>query len=213
MAEKVELKHDFIKIETDKGVLYGYDQNRFKSKRLQGYACGPVAVSNILAYEKFSRNGKPVIGEDEYLNIYKKLSFFIPVIPRFGVNGIMMTIGLNLYFWLHGRKSFAYWGMTLIGFFRRIKRSLEKDEPVVLAVGPNFPNLFGKKTIGVYVKTENGYRKAWQTRAHYVTVVGMDDEWFKISTWGNEAYINKKEFIDYARWKSLPLFSNIMVIH
>lgn len=206
------LDHNFIEINTENGKMYGGNQNRFESKRLKGYACGPVAVANILAYEKYSKRGIEAIDEKEYNAIFKKLSFFIPVIPRFGVNGLFMALGLNLYFWFHGERRFALWGLFFVGIYGKIKRALDKDEPVVLAVGPNFPNLFGKKTVGIYTKDSEGYHLFWQTRAHYVTVTGIDSEWLRISTWGREAYINRKEYTEYVKKHSLGLFSNVMVI-
>lgn len=207
------LDHDFIEINTENGNLYGGNQNRFKSKRLKGYACGPVAVSNILAYDKYSKNGIKSIDEDAYNDIFKRISYYIPVIPRFGVNGIFMTIGLNLFFIFHKEKRFAVWGLFFAGIYGKIKRALDKDEPVVLAIGPNFPNLFGKKTVGIYTKSVEGYHLTWQSRAHYVTVTGIDSEWIRISTWGREAFINRNEYSEYVKKHSLGLFSNVMIIH
>lgn len=207
------LEHDFIRIQTDNKDIYGGNQSRFKSKRLRGYACGPVAVTNILAYERFARKGIPRISEEQFNALFKELSFFVPVIPKFGVNGVFMALGLNIYFWTHREKRFAVWGVFSFNIFKRIQKSLDKDEPVVLGIGPNFPNFFGKKTIGIYAKNETGYIERYRTNAHYVTVTGIDSEWLRISTWGEEAYINRNEFTQYMKKSSASLFTNILVIH
>ena len=49
-------------------------------------------------------------------------------------------------------------------------------------------------------------------RAHYITVTGIEHGWLRISSWGQEWYINWREYRNFAWIKSCPLFSNICYI-
>ena len=206
------LEHDFIKVNMQGKSLYGGNQNLLSSKRFKGYACGLIGIANILAYNSHSKAGNTEIEEAEYVKLVKKLSHYIPVIPRFGINGMEMAIGLNIYFLTHGIKRVAIWNILPFNIFRIIEKSLNRDEPVVLAIGPNFPNLFGNKRLNFYKKQGNDYTVCYTSKAHYVTVTAMDSKWMRISTWGEECYINREEYKKYMWKNSSPLFTNVLLL-
>ena len=55
-------------------------------------------------------------------------------------------------------------------------------------------------------------RSVSKIRGHYVTVLAINDEWMKISSWGQIYEINLKEYMDYVKKHSNHLFSNIVLI-
>ena len=89
---------------------------------------------------------------------------------------------------------------------------LEAQIPVVLAVGPNFPMLWGNQRLIFYEKDGMLYHPKTTTKAHYVTITEIDGEWLTISSWGKKYYIKKAEYEMYVRKHSNYLFSNILVI-
>ena len=95
----------------------------------------------------------------------------------------------------------------------RIDHMLEQDLPVILSVGPTFPNIFGKRTLNFYTRSNTGdYAVTAKTKAHYVTVTGRDGIYLQISSWGKEYYIDIREYREYVRSYSSPLVSNILCI-
>ena len=50
------------------------------------------------------------------------------------------------------------------------------------------------------------------TKAHFVTITGMDEEWLRISSWGKEYFINRREYDDYVKTHSTWLVSNIGLV-
>lgn len=206
------LEHDFIKVNMNGQSLYGGNQNLLSKKRFRGYACGLIAIANILSYNALSNEKKRDVSEEDYVSLVKKLSHFIPVIPHFGINGIEMAIGLNIYFLSHKIKRVAIWNVIPFNIFCLIRQALDKDEPIVLAIGPNFPNLLGNHRLNLYKKEGDSYVVCYTSKAHYVTVTAMDSKWMKISTWGEECYINREEYKKYIKKYSSSLFSNVLII-
>ena len=104
-------------------------------------------------------------------------------------------------------------GASYGGSGKEISRLLSQDIPVILSIGGNFPLIWKKDRLPLYKKTGDGvYIKSSSTRAHYVTVTGIEHGWLRISSWGQEWYINWREYRNFARTKSCPLFSNICYI-
>lgn len=208
------LSKDLINVVGEKGTLYGGRQQNCKQKHMQGYGCGAIGCANVIFYDAHKVSGKLDISEAEYLEKVDYLrKRFLFVIPRFGMNGIFMAIGLNAYYLTHGVNKRAWWGCRHKNVYKHIERMLENDEPVVLSIGPNFPNLiFGKKTVKLYTFSNGKYTHATSTKAHYVTVTGIDDEWMQVSSWGYKYYVNRKEYTEYVKKHSNGLFSSIMLI-
>ena len=209
------LKEPLFELKDGKESFFGGRQQWFDSKRLQGYGCGVIACANILTHrrlwgeESFRRTPERA----GYLKLSRDLTrFYLPVIPRFGMNGIFMALGIDLYFRTHRLPYRAFWGISKKKMDSRIGRMLSADIPVCFSIGPNFPNLFGNHRLTLYRKNGNTYEPADSTRAHYVSVTAMDGEWYEISTWGYKMYINRKEYSEYVRKHSCPLFSNILVV-
>ena len=84
-----------------------------------------------------------------------------------------------------------------------------QDIPVILAIGPNFPPLLGRKKVTFY-RLENGeYLPAAETAAHFVVVTGIVGEYLQVSSWGKEYYMFWPEYQRYVKKCSSFFASNI----
>ena len=228
----IRLINPLFEIHTGQEKAYGGAQRWFPKKRLQNSGCGIIACANILTqagyigkHSKYAvcpkdtaegsadrRETLRQVDRDSYMRLARTLSFYLPVIEGFGLNGIVMAMGINIYFLFHRLPFVAFWGFSKRRRDKRIEKMLSQDIPVCLAIGPNFPNLFGKHCITLYKKQGGDYLPDTTINAHYVSVTGMDDEWYEISSWGQHMYINKREYDTYAKKHSGYVLSNILYV-
>ena len=157
-------------------------------------------------------------GQSIPLSVYNSVAArlhrgFLPRIPGRGINGLMLTGGLELFF-LRWRMPYSiHWGARSGSLFENIELMLMRDIPVILAVGPNFPLFWQKNTLSFYCREPDGTLvKSCAARAHYVVVTGMDEDWLRISSWGREYYINRGEYTAYGKKHSIPILNSIAVI-
>lgn len=204
------LKHPFLQIDTKKGSAYGGNQAWFPYKFLQKTGCGVISATNVVLH----LHGKEKVSETEYMDFAKKMWLrYLPVIPGFGMNGLTLMIGLNRYFMKAGMEYRACWKVSAKKMLARTDEMLAKDIPVIMAVGPNFPNFRGKQKLNMYTKTGSGnYIRTVKTKAHFVTVTGRDGIWLQISSWGKEYYIDIREYREYVKRYSSPMLSNIICL-
>lgn len=205
-----KLKREFHQIETPNGVSYGGNQAWFPYKFLRNAGCGVISGTDLLLYLK----GRVEITKLEYMDFAKDLwKKYLPVIPVFGMNGLTLMLGLNVYFRNQKMPYGARWMLSGRKMFSRIERMLKEDIPVILSIGPNFPLIWQKEKLNLYRKTNIGeYRLAAKVKAHYVTVTGMNENWIQISSWGKEYYISIQEYEKYVRENSSFLVSNIIYV-
>lgn len=103
----------------------------------------------------------------------------------------------------------ASWGLRFGQILPRIEAMLQQDIPVILAIGPNFPPLLGRKKVTFY-RLENGeYLPAAETAAHFVVVTGIVGEYLQVSSWGKEYYMFWPEYQRYVKKCSSFFASNI----
>ena len=204
------LKSQYHFVNTKTGTAYGGNQAWFPYKFLRKTGCGVISASDVLMHMQ----GKAELSEQEYMEFAKHLWLhYLPVIPGFGMNGLTLMLGLNRYFVNHHMPYRACWKLSAKKMLNRIDEMLEKDIPAILAVGPNFPDFWGKKKLNFYTKTSIGtYIPDAKTKAHFVTVTGRDGIYLQISSWGKEYYIDLREYREYVRGCSSPLVSNIICI-
>ena len=189
---------------------FGGNQAWFAEKFMKKVGCGVISAANLLIHLQ----GKDNLTEKEYMEFAKKIWLrYFPVFPGFGMNGLTLMFGLNRYFQKEKLPYRAFWANSGKKLLKRVDCMLNQDLPVILSVGPNFPNVFGKKTLNFYIKNSNGnYIPGVKTKAHYVTVTGRDGMYFQISSWGKEYYIDIREYREYIKDFSSPLVSNIICI-
>lgn len=204
------LKQPYLQIETPEGLAYGGNQAWFSRRFLKRSACGVISAANLLFYVQ----GRHVVKKQEYMEFAKTLwKHYLPVVPGFGMNGLTLMLGLNRCFRKEKMPYRARWNVSAKNMLKRIDEMLSKDLPVILAVGPNFPNIFGKNMLTFYQKDRKGqYFPAAKTKAHFVTVTAREGEKLCISSWGKEYWLDRMELRAYVRLYSSPLVSNIIYI-
>ena len=159
-------------------------------------------------FEKGTPNAKVAL---DHVNLEVAPGDFITIL---GSNGAGLALGLNIYFLLHGMPYFAFWGISRRKTFPRIERMLSENLPVILSIGNNLPRFWRRQKLALYQENPDGTMRVHsRTRAHFVTVTEMNEEWMGVSTWGKKLYISREEWEDYvSRYSCAPL-SNILVIH
>lgn len=204
------LQYPFIKIKGKNGDSFGGNQAWFSYEFLKNAACGVISATDLLLHLE----GKGEMTEPEYMEFARRIWLsYLPVIPGFGMNGLTLMAGINRYFRKYKFPYKAFWGISGKKMLSRIDRMISEDIPVILSVGPNFPNIFGKNKLNFYRKADDQtYVPAAKIKAHYVTVTGRDGIYLQISSWGKEYYIDIREYREYVKHYSSPLLSNIICI-
>ena len=219
----------FLRIEEQKRRWYGGAQEWCEQKYMKQYGCGVIGCANVLLhiYQHMSDTVQAdsagrkhlqwknsfCIDKDSYMEFVERLrKYYLLVFPVIGMNGIVMMLGMNRYFHKHQLPYRARWGSFPWNIWKRAEQMLEQQIPVVLAIGPNFPILWGNHRLTLYEKDGMLYHPKATTKAHYVTITEMDGEWLTVSSWGKKYYIKKAEYEMYVRKHSNYLFSNILVI-
>ena len=222
----LQIKHNYICVSSGLRRSFGGSQMLSASKTMREVGCGVIASLDLLLYlcrfhpgcldcsffAKAAEDG--IIDEKEYDELALALSRrFFPMIPKLGINGILLAGGLNLFFMRYKFPFRASWGIGKGNLFSQIENMLEEDIPVILSIGPNFPLFWQKNQLTFYSRDLNGTLKpSCRINAHYVTVTGIDDELLKISSWGREYYIKRSEYLDYILHHSGSLVSNIVKV-
>ena len=188
-----------------------------ENKVIRKCGCGAVAAYDLFRYLNDipgSRSAHAEMSKDEYcIQLARIQHRYFPLIYPSGINGLMLVAGINRLFRENGLPFHAKWAASKDKLFDRIEHMLSEDFPVILAVGPNFPFFWQKHGVNLYRRDRYGViRSVSKIRGHYVTVLAMDDEWMKISSWGQIYEINLKEYMDYVKKHSNHLFSNIVLI-
>lgn len=230
MVEKnkriVNLSHPYLSIAYRGIYSYGSNQEWSESKVMKGYGCGVIASSDVLAYLglhkrgcqtkelrdlKFEKGAVEYQSYQEYVKVMRKKYF--PVMPHFGIPGCMLPFGFNWYFYKNHIPLRAHWSVLPKNLMSGIQKMLDRDIPVILSIGLNFPFFWGKKALQIYTKSHDGtYTPIQKVRAHYVTVTGVEDDKLCISSWGKEYYIFWEEYRIYVKKHSSYFASNICLI-
>ncbi len=130
-----------------------------------------------------------------------------------GINGLTLTLGINLLFHQKHLPYTAEWCFTGKKLLNRVSELLDADIPVILGVGPQIPQIWKRDGLPFYRMTPGGACvPVTSVCAHYVTVTAMDERFLTISSWGRKYYIRQDELRDYIRKHSTYLFSNILYI-
>lgn len=213
------LYNSFLMVKDKCNTYFGGNQAWCDKKYMQKSGCGVVGCANFILYQRMNTNDfscnveKYHISKKNYLQFVEHLrKYYLPVIPGIGMSGIQMSIGINLYFFKNRMKMIARWGCIHWKIWDKIQSMLKQDMPVIMSIGPNFPNTFGRHKLNLYVKNADKYEYCENVNAHYVTVTAIQDEWVEISSWGRKLYFSKKEYEQYVKKHSNWLFSNILVI-
>ena len=207
------LKKTYLQVENGGHLSYGGCQMRSDQAAIRKCGCGPVAALDLLHYLTDAEGCAPLPSAQYNEELRFLCRRYFPLIPNSGINGLMLCIGVNRLFRDRGLPYRTVWAASGEKLWERIREMLEHDLPVILSVGPNFPAVWEKEKLRFYIRHPNGcFRPAVSTRSHYISVTGMDDDWLRISSWGREYYISRREYEEYVRRHSAYLFSNILYI-
>lgn len=221
----LSLQHPYIFIGYRTGKSYGGAQQRSGNTMVSKVGCGIIAATDTLLYLRRYHTGdddaffhgldsSSPLPVDQYNDVIAQMRRkYLPLIPYAGINGLMLSVGMNRCFHDHRMPFTARWSFSGSRIWDNIETMLEKDIPVIMSVGPNFPFFWRNERACFYVfRQDEGYVPATSTKAHYFTVTGMDDQWLRISSWGRLYFLNRKEFEHYMRYHSAPFVSNILWI-
>lgn len=219
-----ELKHPLCAVVYPDGISYGGSQMRSADSTMVKCGCGVVAVQEVLLYltRYHGCPGKDLFGEmaftavvssEEYHKVLDHLrARYLHLIPSFGINGISLVTGMNAAFRRYGFPYRGQWKIASRNFYPSMEEMLWNDIPVIISVGPNFPAVWGKRTVAL--NPERNFRgiPAQGINAHYMIATGLDDECIHVSSWGRRYSINRKEYDEYVRRISSSIVSNLVYI-
>lgn len=255
MIKYTGLKNNYIDVDGSFGGNQEWlkDTGRpWKGKAISGYGCGLIGASDLLIHvlgadiiaDRYIMDDADSVSPDEIMtskgNIdrdryigfirYMERRYF-HIFPKLGLSGILLMLGLNLFFFFNrksikdssGCKLSARWAVRPSRILTCIKEMLENDIPVILSIGPGFLH---KEKLKFYRKNitatgESSYKPVTETKDHYVTVTGVleakakDDKdivLLEISSWGRKYYVNFEEYQKYVRKNDNYYFSNILYI-
>lgn len=222
--EQAALQHPYPMIRHSNGRLaYGGDQSAAQNKTMRRCGCGVVGGADLLLYlhrwragcrtEVFSDTDGPAIPQEQYGPLIEELRRrYFPILYPFGKDGVTLAMGMNRYFRKYGIRLRARWNAGKRSLWTNMERMLREDIPVILSIGPNFPLFWQKHKLAMYRHTPDGYRPANATNSHFLMVTGMEGKWLRVSSWGQEYYIDRDEYCEYVRKHSCWLFSNILSV-
>jgi hypothetical protein len=241
--EKSISNTDYIPvIISDGSYSYGGNQGWFSNDKwlsmdykIRNYGCGTVAVSDLFLYwaiknpsyntketELAINNGR--INKEDYLNYVRRMhKRYTRTSMWIGVLGPKLASAINSYNKRHDIKYKASWKWRLSyeDMLEIINEMLENDIPVIFSVGPNTPNLWGKKKVNMYIaerddndnSDDNGNRENLNylhqytgvktVSGHYMTITEIINDYeygrtmLCVSSWGKKYYIDYDEYRYY----------------
>ena len=217
-----QLKHPYPAVDWSENGSFGGSQTRSAKWQIRKCGCGAVAMTDLVIYlTRHHGCSAPHLVEEAAAHdpipaaLYDRCCCdlqrkYLPMVPPFGINGLALTGGLDAYCGLH-RLPFRFrWNIGKKNLWTVIRQALEQDLPVILAIGPNLPALWGQKKVALYRRQGNTYTAVTAVNAHYVTVTAMDDSWLQVSSWGKEYYIHRQEYLQYGMAHSSFLVNNVL---
>ena len=209
----LSLRSPFPRVRRGNQIVYGGNQMWSDRPMIQKVGCGPVAALDLLHYLSGDTGRQPLPLEDYNRELAVLCRRYLPLIPYSGINGVSLALGLNILFRRRGLPYHAAWAFSGTKLWDRVREMLERDVPVILSIGPNFPLIWQRERLPFYsYRPDGSFVRSSSAKSHYVTVTGIDDTWVRISSWGREFYINREEYDDFVRKHSTPLFSNVLYV-
>lgn len=207
-----ELQNPYVAVTSGNKITYGGNQGMSDSPIIQKCGCGVVASADVIIYLRKPSQTPPLTLEkyNKFLRFLNR--HYLPLIPKFGLNPLVLSAGVNLYFRKRKMPYKASWLCSGEKLYSRIETQLSDNIPVILSVGTNFPCFWQKNNLNLYSKLNNSYIKASSARAHFVTATGIDSQYIRISSWGRELYISKSEFKEYIHAHSNSFLCNMLKI-
>lgn len=219
-----KLIHDVITTRKNGNVTYGGSQKLSDNKVIQSSGCGLVAACDLFLYMHRNLEGcccnlfaslpsSGPVNINEYNGLLKSLRAYFPLIPNYGINGLMLCLGINAFFIRYAFPYKAAWGIRADKLWERIEKMLSQDIPVIISIGPNLSLSRQKYKADLYTEKKDGELiRSAKVCAHYMTLTAIDEEWLTVSSWGRKYYIRRCDYQIYVKHHSSSLFSNIVYI-
>ncbi|MBE6972239.1 MAG: hypothetical protein E7446_09065 [Ruminococcaceae bacterium] len=218
------LKNNYPGIIEKSGCSCGGNQMLLQSSTLRRFGCGAVAALDLLRYlhlyhidcqsDLFSGiPDKHALPFELYSLCVQRITHsYVPILPHLATNGVFLSAGLNAYFRHYGLPLRAYWGTSQDELWPSVSRMLQSDIPVILGIGKSIKHLPGVKRLDLYRKEGGEFKAVRQVSGHFLTILGQDDEWLYVSSWGREYAVNRWELMHYARTESASFLCSILQI-
>ena len=219
----IRLQHPYPAVDWAEEGSFGGSQSRSASWQIRKCGCGAVAMTDLAIYltRHHGCEGSMLVQEAASLDpipaeLYDRCCCdlqrkYLPMVPPFGINGLTLTAGMNAYCGIHRLPPRFRWNTGKKNLWKIIGQALERDLPVVLAIGPNLPALWQQHKVNLYRKSGETYTAVTSVKAHYVMVTAMDENWLEISSWGKKYYIHKQEYLQYGEKHSTFLVHNALI--
>lgn len=219
------LRHSIPAVDSNGLLTYGGSQLLSDSAVIRKCGCGVVAAADLFIYAHRNRTGCECALFDgfgrtlpiplaDYNAVLKALCRrYFPLTPPFGINGLGLVCGMNLFFRAYKYPLRAQWGVRYGELWRSIEAMVDADLPAIIAVGPNMPRFWQNNRLGLYTRLPDGsYKRIGAVKAHYMSVTAIDGEWLTVSSWGRRYCISRAEYDAYTRAYSNGLLCNIAYI-
>lgn len=204
---RCELTRPYPRVRTGEALSCGGSQNWFPDENFRLCGCGVVACADTLLYV----SGRAELSKEEYLRYVNSLRHYFPLLPGRGIDGLRLALGLNACLRKSGLSLRARWCASSGRFWERLEGQLTRDLPAIVAIGPNFPRFWGEETLPLYRKTADGFAESERTKAHFLAVTGLDEDWMRVSSWGRELYIERAAYDRYMKTQG-ALFTNLLYL-
>ncbi len=205
---RIELKRPYPAVETGGELSCGGSQSWFPDENFRRCGCGVVACADTLLY----LTGQDRLTIDEYKRYVDSLRRYFPLIPRRGIDGVRLAMGMNACLKRGGVPAGAGWSLSGGRFWDRLAAMLADDLPAIAAVGPNFPRVWDKERLPLYSDGPEGERvEAERIRSHFLTVLALDDDWMEVSSWGRRLFIARADYDRYMRGHGAA-FTNLLYL-
>lgn len=207
MKEILNIKNEYIRVNTVQGSTYGGNQQFYKglpgriSRGKYGGGCGVVALGDLMLYLQEGRENEQ--DQAQYMSYFDRLCKWIAWYPtRNGMSGVLLAVRFCWLMCCAGLPYRAMWGFSEKKREARIKRMLVRDIPVILCIPKIFMNR-RKNGLMLYVCEQGRMKPAVRTSAHYVVITGLVEEkgslYYRISSWGKMYYIREEEFRSFVK--------------
>ena len=203
------LRYPYPAVDWAKDGSFGGSQSKSAKWQIRKCGCGAVAMTDLVIYlcRHHGCEGSALVQEAAALDpipadLYERCCCdlqrkYLPMVPPFGINGLTLTAGMNAYCGVHHLPLRFRWNTGKRKLWSAMKQALERDLPVILAIGPNLPALWQQQKVKLYRKNGDTYTAVTAVKAHYVMVTAMDETWLEISSWGKKYFIHKQEYLHY----------------
>lgn len=181
------------------------------NKFYQKYGCGVVAMNDVLMYLNRStgkQSSRPIeVNVEDYMWSFIRSANSVNVHGPLAALGTDIAVSMDIYFATNDMPYFATWTSGSKDTLEAINEMVGNDIPAIISVGPDVLGEQGIDNIPFYQKDANG-RFIQPTigdkkiQGHYMVVTGVEPSingyMLKVSTWGQEKYINYDELEEYS---------------